>query len=589
MNLLLEHTQVDTEDGIPLAYTDTSIRFKQFAALFDASDRSHEANIWRLGQALFDEIDLRLPETTPDDVRQRVAEVRRKLALSKWLEDAVAPAVDADLAKAGDNRPAKVFALLSGNQLERAVDSALQGNDMRLATLVSQAGGPDRFRDEVQRQLNEWTENKANSLIGYEYRKLYALLAGITEVSPGNPGSGQDAARDVLVAEGLDWKRAFGLYLWHGCQFELTIADVLQSYKEALDGAHAPAPPLPPYLEKPEEANRWKMPSRPTDVLFNLMTMYSDLTVPLDQVLNARDASPSPTDFRLPWHLYLVLSQALAKRDFSDREEPNSDGVAFSAMANSVTESYAAQLEEEGQWTWAAYVLLHLELAEARRAAIKDLLFRHPEPTVSEKSFLVDKLRVPEAWLHEASAARLASAGDAYGEYFDLIPAGLADRAQRTLTRVLAPEAVIRDDQTLLRRLCEALEPLQPNGWEYGGKLFLDFLDLVTRTKPLLHSVLRAGSHPDPAEKAELQELAKNLPRVLQLLPALFPNKDDVQQVASLSDMLSGLHSLAGALHAAGLAPRPPVSDLLVDKDRLHLLQRTATESFESSLKALTA
>jgi nuclear pore complex protein Nup98-Nup96 len=76
---------------------------------------------------------------------------------------------------------------------------------------------------------------------------------------------------------------------------------------------------------------------------------------------------------------------------------------------------------------------------------------------------------------------------------------------------------------------------------------------------------------------------------VLQLLPAVFPDKDDVQQVASLSGMLSELQTLAAFLHASGYIPRPPVSDLLVDKDRLHLLQGAATESFERSLGAITA
>jgi nuclear pore complex protein Nup98-Nup96 len=585
LSLLLEHTEVQDIDDEPAAFTDTSIRFNQFAALFDAADRSHEASIWRLGQALFDEIDLRLPEETPDDVHQHVLEVRRKLALSKWLEDAVAPTVDLDLAKAGDNRPAKVFAFLTGNQVERAVQSALDGNDMRLATLLSQSGGSDVFRAEVQRQLDDWSEHKADAFIGYDYRKLYALLAGITDISPGDGAT----SPDVLVAEGLDWKRAFGLYLWHGCPFELSVGDVFMNYSAALKSAHSPARPLPPYLETPDGNKEWKLPEQPTDILYSLIRMYSDIGVPLDDVLEARNASPSPTDFRLPWHLYLLLRQALQKRDFADREEDDEEGFAYSATANQITDAYAAQLEEEGQWTWAAFVLLHLETAEARRLALRALLFRHPEPTRDEEAFLTDRLRIPPTWLHEARAAQLAAQGDAYREYCQLIPAGLADRAQRTLVGKLAPEAVLRDDHALLQRLCEALEPLQPAGWEYGGKLFLDYLELVTRVQPLMQDVLRAGDYADAAEARELAGLADNLLRVLQLLPALFPSKDDVQQVAALSGMLSELQRLASVLHAAGFIPRPPISDLMVDKDRLHLLQSAATESFERSLAAIKA
>ncbi|EKD04006.1 hypothetical protein A1Q2_01680 [Trichosporon asahii var. asahii CBS 8904] len=589
LSLLLDNSQIEQVDGTPMAMTSTEIRFKEFARLFDEGDRSHEATIWRLGKALFDEIDLRLPPDTPDDVRERVFQVRRKLALSKWLEDAVAPAVDGDLAAAGDNRPAKLFSLLTGNQTDRAVQSALDGKDMRLATLVSQAGGPEVFRSEVLRQLDDWTKFKANSVIGYDYRRLYALLAGITDVSKGDSSRGADAAPDVLVAEGLDWKRAFGLYLWHGRPFEETIGQVFGAYTHALDDAHPPAKPIPPYLEKPDGEREWNMATKPTDVLYNLIRMFVDLTVPLEEVLSARGCSPSPTDLRLPWHLYLLLTQALEARDFSDREEPNAEGIAFSASANELTRSYAAQLEEEGQWTWAAFVLLHLELPEARRNAVRELLFRHPNPNNSERMFLVNTLRIPPAWLHEVKAAEFATENDPYREYFELIRAGLADRAQRLLITKLAPEAILRDSQSLLRRLCEALEPLHPTGWEYGGKLFLDYLNIINDTKPLLASVLRAGLHPDPVEDAELNRLCKSVPRVIQLLPALFPNKDDVQQVASLSEMLSNLQNLGAVLHMNNRIERPPISDLLVDKDRLHLLQGAATESFERSLSAIMA
>jgi nuclear pore complex protein Nup98-Nup96 len=64
----------------------------------------------------------------------------------------------------------------------------------------------------------------------------------------------------------------------------------------------------------------------------------------------------------------------------------------------------------------------------------------------------------------------LASDGDAYGEYHALIGAGLWRRAHRILVAKLAPEAVLRGDMPLLRKLCEPLVS-KPDGWEYGGKV----------------------------------------------------------------------------------------------------------------------
>jgi len=351
LSVHIDTTHIET-DGVPYATVNPDIRFSHFASLFDASDRSHEANIWRLGVALFDELDLRLPAGSPEDLVSRIFQIRRKLALSKWLENAVSPAVDHDLLATGDSLPKKYFALLSGNQVDRAVQSALDGNDMRLATLLSQIGGPDAFRDEVARQLEDWTKYKANSLIGGEYRKLYALLAGITDITPGD--------EQVKVADGLDWKRAFGLRLWYGNGFEHTIGDALESYTAALSTDHSPARPLPPYLESATDKRKWNM-SEPTDVLYNLVRLFSDVTIPLDDILRSRDCGPSPTDFRLPWHLYILLSRVLGKRDFADREEGRGGEEGYSAAADRVTGGYAVQLEQEGDWRMAAFVLLHLE------------------------------------------------------------------------------------------------------------------------------------------------------------------------------------------------------------------------------------
>lgn len=287
-------------------------------------------------------------------------EVRRKLALSRWLQDAVAPAVDAELVKS-DSQPAKLFSLLSGNQVERAVQSAIEGNDMRLATLFAQIGSGDAFRGEMQRQLDDWKKYKASPLISPEYRRLYALLAGVTDVLPGDTSRGVDGCADVVISKDLDWKRAFGVQMWFGNHFEDPISTILDSFSNALTSPHPPATPLPPYLEKPSPLERsWTMSSQPTDILFGLIRLYSDPALSLDQVLRSRDASASPFDMRIIWHLYILLSQVLGKRDWEDRDTVE----GYSAQADRVTVGYAAQLEGQGDWLGAAFVLMHLETSE---------------------------------------------------------------------------------------------------------------------------------------------------------------------------------------------------------------------------------
>lgn len=64
----------------------------------------------------------------------------------------------------------------------------------------------------------------------------------------------------------------------------------------------------------------------------------------------------------------------------------------------------------------------------------------------------------------------LASDGDAYGEYQELVNAGLYDRAHRILVGKLLPEVILRDDLDLIRKMCKGVEG-KAEGWEYGGKV----------------------------------------------------------------------------------------------------------------------
>ncbi|KAF2984814.1 hypothetical protein EK904_013787 [Melospiza melodia maxima] len=106
--------------------------------------------------------------------------------------------------------------------------------------------------------------------------------------------------------------------------------------------------PLPPYLEDSgyviEEDDNGGRPLR--DVCFHLLKLYSDRSYELDQLLDPRSVTSDPLDFRLSWHLWEVL-RALNYCHLSQQ----SWGV--------LNTSYAAQLESEGLWEWAVFVMLH--------------------------------------------------------------------------------------------------------------------------------------------------------------------------------------------------------------------------------------
>ena len=267
-NLSNTTIQPDAE-GVPWANPSRTLNFASFASLFPQNDRSYEALLFRLGQALFDPVELRLSPTISVDIRNRVLSLRRKTALSKWLQDAVAASVERDLVEssAGEYGWAKaVFALLTGNQVEKACDAATDAGNVKLATLLSQAGGDNEFKEDLKAQLKLWREQRIDVHVDESVRKVYALLAGIVDVLEGSKGTGLERCPDTQMTKDLDWKRVFGLHLWFSQPLDAPIASAFEAYDEARKAdASNVAQPVPWYREHGVDARSpWRLPLGPS-------------------------------------------------------------------------------------------------------------------------------------------------------------------------------------------------------------------------------------------------------------------------------------------------------------------------------------
>lgn len=410
LKLQLSHTPIypaTSTSPAPVAVPHPDLRFHHFVASLSASDRSTEANLWRLGHALFDEIqDLELPangEDQADPTQHRyIEDVRRRDLLEQWLADVVRSQVEEELRNIVDDSSStskrssvgaqRIFTLLSGHQIERACDAALEAGDLRLATLLAQAGGDDAFREDLYLQLSKWREYRVDAHISPAVRRVYEVLCGNVGTSEGRQaGDRADDVKELHVAQGLDWKRAFGLHLWYGT-WRAPLATAVARYESAFAAESQVAQPLPEYLVSPpmtkdESRSTWRNldsdpTSAPTDPLYQLIKLFTSPTHPLEQALLPRNFGSSPLDYRLPWHLYILFSRVLRRRDFEDRLEVDHEdedlvhgqrdermnGAAtvegISVTADRVTESFASQLELNGLWEWASFVLLHLELPD---------------------------------------------------------------------------------------------------------------------------------------------------------------------------------------------------------------------------------
>jgi nuclear pore complex protein Nup98-Nup96 len=625
LRLQLDHSEIEAEDdaddafdddsqaaifnrGCPAAYIRPETRFRDFAASFDSNDRSHEAVLWRMGVALFDEIDLRLPAEASRELQHKAMAIRRKAALSACLAHAVASTVEAESRGhvAASRDAALVFTFLTGNQLERACGAAIEAGDVRLATLVAQAGsGDDEARADVSDQLATWRREAVDAHISKDHRRVYELLAGNVTLSEGTAARSVrdpiDQVEDLQIAAGLDWKRAFGLHLWYDTAHDATLTSAVERYEAAVGGRGATAPPLPPYRESSAlgsqrmrqlvQANTYER-----DGIFQLIKLFAFPAHDLESALTPSGFGPALADLRLPWHLYQLLSRALRHRDFGDRLDLGVEsGVELqaagfegnSARADGLTSGYAQQLELQGQWLWAAFVLLHLELPQSREAALKALLARNvsklgDDADPASEQFLTERLRIPRAWIFEARAHEARSRDDRFEEYELLIFAGQLTEAHAIAVRHLAPEAIIRGDLDVLLTLFAPFhEANLPGGlddmagWKQGGRVYVDYVACVKHLPYLLAH--REGNGLDAADEDKLARLAPRVAELLELVPGLFQDaKTSLTQTVARSDseygdlrrgsaletdpasaVLAALHNLARALSVRSLAPEP--------------------------------
>ncbi|KAI0631003.1 nuclear protein 96-domain-containing protein [Trametes polyzona] len=591
----LSNTLIEEDaDGIPFANPSARLTFASFVSQFPSTDQSFEPALFRLGHALFDPIDFRLDDIPDVHVRHRIRAIRRKTELSKWLKAAVSSAMDADLRDQLDTKwDRTVFTHLSGYQVERACEAAAEGGNVKLASLIAQCPGDGEFRADLQDQLEIWRQERIDAHISEDTRKIYALLAGVADTLKGSGGSGIEHSGDLDLARGLDWKRAFGLQLWYGLPMDAPIAEVFDAY-DALwkEGLSNVASPVPWYAERTDLADSaWKLPPKAQhpDALYSLIRLFADPGCNLSTVLSSFSFSPSPADYRLPWHLYILLSRCLRVRDLADRDtsvrqrSPDvDDGVeGHSPSADLLANSYASQLEQLGMIQEAVFVLLHVEGSAGRAKVIKELLTRSAaklDDWVTRG--LVGSLKIPVAWINEAKAVHALDSGKLYEAYELYLSAGLYDAAHDIAVLELAPDAVIRQDLVLLRELFDVFDGRPVSGWNDRGKVFLDYAQALTRLPQLRERLVQGDGTVDEDETAELDQLSRSVPKLVSVIPDVLPDRSNVRHTAAAAEMTNQLVRHLDQIRPLAIAQAQLRTPFFGDATRVRNIHSTMYERF---------
>ncbi|KAK3812040.1 MAG: nuclear protein 96-domain-containing protein [Benniella sp.] len=558
---------------------------------------SEETYAWILGQSLFD------PQPTPPNIlemsetaQEAYEAIGRRVRCSNWLSYVTKPLLDADLKRleAGGGPTAQdeiIFTLLLNNKRQKASMASIRAKNLRLATLISQSGRGSRSLIGVEEQLAIYMKANAQDRIPTGYLKVYALLSGELKVNVATKG---EPIR--TVTDGLDWRRTFGLYLWHSSTPGTNLREAVEQYTVSMSQSRMVAKPYPWYKK-----GIYGQDPKHYDFLFHLIALSTMPSKNLEDTLHPLGMTPACIDYRQSWLFYMVLTQSLHVGRF--RSE---------ATHTKICQDFMFQLENLGLWEWAVFVALHLEPAEAREMIVRQLLERHVElPMVfsdasmdlseagidrweqacEKTTFLHQTLKIPMEWIWIARATRAKYLGDLTWEVFSLLRGGEHQEGHRLILSQLAPACILRGQLDTLRHILGMIDHSKVPGWETGGSIYKQYVescsDFEVSIGRLKQKSKRVSYSSDLTPTEDVQTLQDNVQQLVMKLPLLLGQKAGVspELEVCVADMASKCTKLLRYLKDLTIQESAALTDLpLTEDQRMSAVQKISSDYFDEIL-----
>ncbi|XP_042052635.1 nuclear pore complex protein NUP96-like [Salvia splendens] len=434
----------------------------------------HQVLVWELIKVLFstrkmggqlklieeDEEDM-IPDVRESypDVDQEALPLIRRAAFSYWLQESVHHRVQEDISSLYELSGLEhIFLLLSGRQMDAAVELAASRGDVRLSCLLSQAGGSTTNRADIAHQLDLWRKNGLDfSFIEDDRVRLLELLAG--------------NIHRALHGVKIDWKRFLGLLMWYKLPPDISLPVVFNTYQKLLNEGDAPYP-VPVYIDEGpiEDVSKWILNNR-FDLAYYLMLLHAreenDFGA-LKTMFSASASSYDPLDYHMIWHQRAVLEAI---------------GTFSSNDLHVLDMAYVSQLLCLGQCHWAIYVVLHMPHREdypyLQATVIREILFQYCEvwSTSDSQWKFIESLGIPLAWLHEALAIFHSYTGDlpkALGHY---LACANWQKAHSIFLTSVAPSLFLSAKHAEIWELATSMEDYKSEieDWDLGGGIYISF------------------------------------------------------------------------------------------------------------------
>ncbi|KAF7841563.1 nuclear pore complex protein NUP96 [Senna tora] len=422
------------------------------------SDRQQKGQIESLGADNEEDMMQDMKELCRD-VDQEAFPLIRRAEFSYWLQESVSYHVQNQLSSLNEyDYLQHIFVLLTGRQLDAAVQLAVSKGDVRLAILLSQAGGSTVNRSDVARQLDLWRINRLDfSFIEKSRLRLYELLAG--------------NIHGALLDVKLDWRRFLGLLMWYQLPPDSSLSIVFQTYKHLLDQGRAPYP-LPLFIDElpSDEVVNWNSDNH-FDLSFYLMLLHAgqerDFSF-LKAMFSAFSSTPDPLDYHMIWHQRALLEAV---------------GVISSNDLYILDMGLVSQLLCAGKCHWAVYVALHMAHCENYPYLlvnlIREILFQYCETWSSNPSQrqFIENLGVPTEWLHEAMAIYYNYHGDHSKSLENFLECANWQKAHTVFITSVAYKLFLSAKHTEIWSIATSMEghKSEIENWEFGAGVYISF------------------------------------------------------------------------------------------------------------------
>ncbi|KAK8618993.1 hypothetical protein V6N13_132963 [Hibiscus sabdariffa] len=454
----------------------------------------HQVMVWELIKVLFSEREnsgqLKSMAADEEDMMQDIKEgppevdlealpLIRRAQFSCWLQESVCHRVQEEVSSVNDSGYLEhLFFLLTVRQLDAAVELAASKGDVRLACLLSQAGGSTVNRSDVARQLDIWRRNGMDfNFIEKERIQLYELLAG--------------NIHGALCGINIDWKRFLGLLMWYHLPSDTALPVVFRTYQHLLDDGKAPFP-VPIYIDEGsvEENANFSRVER-FDLSYSLMLLHASeesQLCSLKTMFSTFSSTRDPLDYHMIWHQRAILEAV---------------GAFNSNDLQALDMGLISQLLCQEQCHWAIYVALHMAYHDdypyLQAILIREILFQYCESWSSQESQrqFIEDLGIPLQWLHEAMAVYFNYHGDLPRAVEHFLECENWQKAHSIFMTSVAHALFLSANDSEVWKIATFMEnhKSEIENWDLGAGIYISFY------------VLRSSFQEDNNTMAELDSL----------------------------------------------------------------------------------